>query len=125
MNRAFRCGVPAGVAVQGARALIFAAFVVLATPAFLYAVAPPLRGVQTALWWSASFILLLCPLLGTRVFDYAQRDSGDDHAAADDDAGDAWPRRAARAPASVRQPRSARHGVLARRTPRRPSVVTH
>ena len=90
MNRAFRCVVPAGVAVQGARALVFAAFVVLATPAFLYATAPPLRGVQTALWWSASLILLLCWLLGTRVFDYAHRHSGDDHAG-DDDAGEAGP----------------------------------
>ena len=85
MARAVRSIVPAGVAVQGARGLVFAGFVVLATPSFLYATVPTLRGVQTALWWSAGLILLLCPLLGTRVFDYAQRGG------ADDDDGDARP----------------------------------
>ena len=70
---AWRKAVSTDVAVYGARALLLVAFVVLATPPFLYAIAPPLRSAQTALWWCAALILLLSVFLGTRVF--ATRDA--------------------------------------------------
>ena len=72
-SRSFRNAFPSGVAIHGAQALVFAAFVILCTPAFLYGLLPVLSRVQTALWWCAALILLLSVLLGTRIADCPQR----------------------------------------------------
>lgn len=77
MSLSFRNGFPSDAAVHGARALVFVAFVILCTPAFLYEILPVLRRVQTILWWCATLILLLSTFLATRIADCPQR-AGDE-----------------------------------------------